>query len=309
MRTSGKAGTLAVLVIFTLLALSQAAQAATTITRAELSGTQVRIEGSGATPNARLTVNGGVLTGTADSAGGFRIQSSSFQAPSDCKVTVSDGSTSATRTLSGCTVSQPPPQPPPSTSVSLSSLAVSPTDVVGGDAATGTVTLSAAAPAGGFVVDLSSDNTAAATVPPNVSVPAGALRATFVVSTHQVTNAQSAVIIGTVGGDFSTERHAVITAWDAFHFSHGSVAILPGGNGSGRVTSQPAGVDCTIVKGNGSGACNVFFTVGTVVRLDARAAAGSRFVGFAPKPGCVDASKITIARGTTHTCQVGFQLQ
>ena len=308
MTTSVKASMLTVLAVIGLLALSPAAQAATTISRAELSGTQVRIEGSGAMPNARLVVNGGALTGTADASGGFRIESSGFQAPADCQVTVSDGSTSATRTLSGCSVSQPP-QPPPSTRPTLSSLTVSPTDVVGGDPATGTVTLSAAAPAGGFVVDLSSDNTAAATVPPSVSVAAGASRATFAVTTKQVTNAQSAVVIGTVGGDFSTERHAIITAWDAFHFSHGSVAILPGGNGSGRVTSQPAGVDCTIVDGNGSGTCSAFFTVGTVVRLDARAAAGSKFVGFAPKPGCVDASKITIARGTTHTCQVGFQLQ
>jgi len=305
MTTSVKASIITVLAVIGLLALSPAAEAATTITRAELQGTQVRIEGSGAMPNARLVVNGGVLTGTADSAGGFRIESGGFQAPADCKVTVSDGSTSATRTLSGCTVSQPPP----STTPTLSSLAVSPTDVVGGDPATGTVTLSSAAPAGGFVVDLSSDNTAAATVPPSVSVAAGATRATFPVTTKQVTNAQSAVIIGTVGGDFSTERHAIITAWDPFHFSHGSVAILPGGNGSGRVTSQPAGIDCTIVNGNGSGTCSVFFTVGTVVRLDARPAAGSRFLGFNPRPGCIDASKITVARGTTHTCQPGFQLQ
>jgi hypothetical protein len=305
MITSVKASMLTVLVVLGLLALSPAAQAATTITRAELQGTQVRIEGSGAMPNARLVVNGGVLSGTADSAGGFRIESSSFQAPADCKVTVSDGSTAATRTLSGCTVSQPPP----STAPTLSSLTVSPTDVVGGDPATGTVALSAAAPAGGFVVDLSSDNTAAATVPPSVSVPAGATRATFVVTTKQVTNAQSAVIIGTVGGDFGTERHAIITAWDAFHFSHGSVAILPGGNGSGRVTSQPAAIDCTIVDGNGSGTCSAFFTVGTVVRLDARPAAGSSFAGFNPRPGCIDASKITVQRGTTHTCQPVFRLQ
>ncbi|HET7399380.1 MAG TPA: hypothetical protein VFJ94_12750 [Intrasporangium sp.] len=305
MDASRRAAVITALVLLTSAAITQPAHAATTLTRAELSGTQVRIEGSGATPGARLTVNGGTLTGTADASGSFRIQSSTFAAPPDCVVTVSDGSTSASRTLTGCSTSQPPP----ATSATLSSLAVTPTDVVGGDPATGTVTISATAPSGGFVIDLSSDNPTAATVPPTVTVPAGSTRATFPVTTKQVTNAQSAVIIGTVGGDFTTERHGIITAWDAFHFSHGSVSVIPGGTGAGRVTSSPAGVDCTIAGGSGSGTCSAFFTVGTVVRLDAQAAAGSKFVGFNPRPGCIDASRITVARGTNHTCQVGFQLK
>jgi hypothetical protein len=308
-----RAGIITTLVVLVSLAIAPAAQAATTITRAELSGTQVRIEGSGATPNARLTVNGGVLTGTADSGGRFRIESSNFSKPSDCKVTVSDGSTSATATLSGCSVSQPSPNPtpppPPSSAPVLNSLTVSPTDVVGPNPATGTVTISAAAPPGGFVVDLQSDNTTAATVPPSVTVPAGATRATFPITTNQLTNAQSAVIIGTVGGVFSTEKHGIITVWDEFHFTHGSISILPGGNGSGRVTSQPAGIDCQITNGNGSGACNAFFTVGTVVRLTALAAPNSRFQGFRGTPGCGDPSRIRVARGTNITCQPGFTLR
>src|SRR5262245_22655335 len=48
-----------------------------------------------------------------------------------------------------------------------------------------------------------------------------------------------------------------------------SDTVLPGGNRSGRVTSQPAGIDRTITLGNGAGACSVFFPVGTVVRVDA----------------------------------------
>ena len=295
-----------VLTVCATVLFAQPARAATTITRAELNGTSVRIEGNGATPNATLTVNGGVLTGRADAGGGYRIESSGFAKPADCQVTVSDGVTSASRALTGCTVSQPPPPPSAPT---LTALAVSPTDVVGPDPATGSVTISAAAPAGGFVVDLQSDNTAAATVPTSVTVPAGATAASFPVATQQLTNAQSAVIIGTVGGVFSTERHAIITVWDAFHFSHGSVSVFPGGNGAGRVTSSPAGIDCTIANGGGTGTCNAFFTVGTVVRLTATPAAGSKFVGFLPRPGCVDASRITVARGTNHACQVGFQLK
>jgi hypothetical protein len=249
--------------------------------------------------------------GTSDGSGAFRIERDPFAAPADCTVDVNDGSASPTPArLSGCTASsQPSPTAPPSASAALSALSVSPTDVVGGDPATGTVTLSAAAPAGGVVVALSSDNTAAATVPASVTVPAGATSATFPVTTNAVSNAQSAVIIGTVGGDFGTERHAIITVWDPFHFANGSIAIVPGGNGSGRITSQPAGIDCTITLGIGSGACTAFFPAGTVVRLDARAANGSRFQGWRGLPGCGDPSKITVARGTTINCQPGFSLK
>jgi len=294
-----------VLVLIGVLVATSIAQAAVSISRAELSGTQLRIEGQ-ASPNRIITVDG-VAMGTSDGVGKFRIERSGFTAPADCTVDVNDGSaTAATARLSGCTVSS---SPPPASSASLSSLTVSPTDVVGPDAATGTVTLSSAAPSGGFTVDLTSDNTAAATVPSSVTVPAGSTSATFTVSTKELTNAQSAAIIGTVGGDFSTERHSVITVWDPFHFSNGSIAILPGGNGSGRVTSQPAGVDCTITGGNGAGTCDAFFPVGTVVKLDARPAPDSNFVGWRSLPGCADASKVMVARGTTITCQPGFFLR
>ena len=293
------------LVLIGALVVTSIAQAAVSISRAELNGTQLRIEGQ-ASPNRTITVDG-VAMGTSDGAGKFRIDRSGFTAPADCTVDVNDGSASPTSArLSGCTVSS---SPPPASTASLSSLTVSPTDVVGPDPATGTVTLSSAAPSGGFTVDLTSDNTAAATVPPSITVPAGSTSAAFTVSTKQVTNAQSATIIGTVGGDFSAERHAVITVWDPFHFSNGSIAILPGGNGSGRVTSQPAGIDCTITGGNGAGTCSAFFPVGTVVRLDARPAADSNFVGWRSLPGCFDASKVTVARGTTITCQPVFSLR
>jgi hypothetical protein len=292
----------AALAVFCTVILSSTASATVRISRAELNGAQLRIEGT-ASPTRTITVNGTAM-GTSDSSGNFRIQRDPFAAPADCRVHVDDGSgTAVTATLSGCTVSSPS-----STSPSLASVAVSPTDVIGGNSATGTVTLSAVAPAGGFTVSLSSDNTAAATVPPTVVVPAGSRSATFVVSTGQV-NAQSATIIGTVGGDFATAKYAIITVWDAFHYSHGSIAIVPGGNGSGAVTSQPAGLNCTITNGNGSGACTSFFLTGTVVRLDARPAGNSSFQGWRGLPGCADPSKITVARGTTINCQPGFSLK
>jgi len=188
----------------------------------------------------------------------------------------------------------------------LSSVTLPVTDVVGGDPVTGTVTLTSAAAATGFVVALSSDNPVAATVPSSVTVPAGSTRATFVVSTSRLTNSQSALIIGTAGG---VTTYAIITVRPLSQFSNGSISIIPGGNGSGTVTSQPAGINCSIIGGNGAGACSAFFAVGTVVRLTAQAAAGSRFQGWRGLPGCADPSKITVARGTTISCQPGFALK
>src|SRR6266446_5684162 len=75
-----------------------------------------------------------------------------------------------------------------SPALSLSSLTLSPTSVIGGtQSSTGTVTLSGAAPAGGAQVALASSNTAAARVPASVTVAAGATSATFTVSTSAVT--------------------------------------------------------------------------------------------------------------------------
>jgi hypothetical protein len=284
--------------------VASAADADVRVSRAELSGTRLRLEGT-ALPSRSITVDGLAL-GTSDAAGSFRIERDPFTAPADCTVDVNDGSAApATVTLSGCSVSAPPP--PSSATAALSEVSVSPTDVVGGDPATGTVTLTAAAPSGGFTVALSSDNTAAATVPPSVAVPAGATSASFPVTTNVVPNPQSALIIGTAG---AVTTYAIITAWTPFAFANGSISILPGGNGSGTVTSQPAGINCTITRGNGSGGvCTAFFPVGTVVRLDARAAADSKFVGWRPTPGCIDASRVTVSRGVNITCQVGFVLR
>ena len=86
------------------------AQAAITVTRADLSGTQLRVEGSGAVPNHAVTVDPGAVPGTSDAGGAFRIQASPYSS-STCQITVSDGSSSASAQLSGCTASSPPPPP------------------------------------------------------------------------------------------------------------------------------------------------------------------------------------------------------
>lgn len=91
----------------------------------------------------------------------------------------------------------PPPPPPPPPAVTLSSLTLNPTSVIGGlESSTGTVTLSAPAPAGGATVALASSN-GAASVPSSVTIPAGATSATFTVNTSIVIVATSATISAT----------------------------------------------------------------------------------------------------------------
>jgi hypothetical protein len=71
---------------------------------------------------------------------------------------------------------------------SLVSLSVSPNSVTGGASgtATGTVTLSGAAPSTGFIVALSSSNSTVASVPSSVTVPSGATSQTFPITTSAV---------------------------------------------------------------------------------------------------------------------------
>ena len=85
-----------------------------------------------------------------------------------------------------------------STTASLSTVAVSPTSAVGGASSTGTVTLTAAAPAGGAVVTLTSSN-AAATVPASATIAAGATSATFPVTTSAVATTTPVTLTATYG--------------------------------------------------------------------------------------------------------------
>jgi hypothetical protein len=87
-----------------------------------------------------------------------------------------------------------------SSPASLSAVSVSPTSVVGGTAAQGTITLTGAAPSGGAVVTLSSANASVVSVPASVTVAAGASSATFGVNTSTVAANTGVTITATYGG-------------------------------------------------------------------------------------------------------------
>jgi hypothetical protein len=267
------------------------AHAAVSVGKAELKGSTLRLEGTAAS-NRTITVDD-VAMGTSDGSGRFRIERSGFAAPADCTVDVNDGSaTAATARLDGCTVSSRPPASDPA----LSALTLSQTTVVGGTPVEGTVTLNNDAPSEGVVVTLSSDNPAAATVPPDVTVPAGSRSAGFTVTTNAVTNSQSTSIIGSAGGE---TRHSTLTVTTQSDADTGSVSLARGGTGEGRVTSSAAGIDCTFTSDSTTGTCsNAFFPAGTEVRLEARPADGSRFLGWEAENSCPDAPKVAILAGS-----------
>jgi hypothetical protein len=294
------------LVVISAAAFAGTARAAVRITKAEMNSTQLRLEGT-ANPNATITVDG-VALGTSDGKGDFKIEKDPYTPPLDCVVGVNDGSAAPTTvTLAGCTPTSASPLPPAGAAApALAKVTIDPTQVIGGDPATGAVTLTAAAPAGGIQVALSSDDPSAATVPAGVTVPAGATSASFPIATSAVVNPSSALIVGTAGG---VTTYGIVTVYTPFTFANGHIDIVRGGNGYGTVTSQPAGIDCTITSAGGSGTCGAWFPVGTVVRLDARPASGSSFVGWTAGIGCGDPSKLAVQRDEFISCQPGFVLR
>jgi len=96
-----------------------------------------------------------------------------------------------------------------SQTISLTSLTVYPSSVVGGKPSTGTVKLSSPAPSGGAVVTLTSSNTAVATVPASVIVASGQTTATFMVTTNTVTSSTYLTISAGYAGKTRTAKLTV----------------------------------------------------------------------------------------------------
>ncbi len=150
---------------------------------------------------------GGVVVALASSAGAAQVPSSvvvpagassaafavtTSPVSADSLVTLSASYAGATRQAT-LTVKAP-------VAVTLNRLALSPSRVVGGKSATGTVLLSAAAPAGGLVVSLATSNAAVATVPAAVTVPAGSSSASFTIATATTRVKRTVTLSARAGG-------------------------------------------------------------------------------------------------------------
>ena len=169
-----------------------------TVTLAAPADHDVQITLSSSEPTI-ASVPPSVTVGQFSGGAGFLIRTSAPAAPTTVTITASGGGVTKSATL---TVNPFP------TGAAAASLTLSPARVTGGGTSTGTVTLSAPAPAGGTTVSLASGDTAAASVPAGITVPAGAASATFTVTSHAVTASTSATISAAAGGATTT---AVLT--------------------------------------------------------------------------------------------------
>ena len=179
---------------------------------------------SAATVPASVTVPAGATSAT------FSIGTVSVTASTSAAITATYGGASASATL---TVTSATP------STSLSTVSVNPTTVTGGTASQGTVLLAAAAPTGGFSVGLSSSS-AAVSVPANVTVAAGALIATFPVTTSAVTTSTSATI---TASDGAVTRTAALTVNP---IATAALSVTATGRAGETVSSTPTGISVTV---------------------------------------------------------------
>jgi hypothetical protein len=134
-------------------------------------------------------------------------------------ITLPGSSTATTFPGPGCVV----PNQGTSTPVTVSSLALDPSSVAGGNSSTGTVTLSGAAPSGGAGVSLKSSSSAAS-VPSSVTVPASQTSATFTVTTSTVAASTNATITATYNG---SSKSATLTVTPPSSTGDFSVSLSP----------------------------------------------------------------------------------
>ncbi len=184
----------------------------------------------------------------------------------------------------------------------LSAVSVSPSSVTGGAGSTGTVTLTSGAPAGGAMVLLSSNNSAAA-VPASVTVAAGATSATFSATTVAVGAATPVTISAVYSGVTRATTLTVNPPGPAATLSAVSVSpsSVTGGTGStGTVTltsGAPAGGATVSLTSSNTAAATVPSSV-----LVAAGATTATFAATTSAVGSSTAVTITVAyAGVTRT--------
>jgi hypothetical protein len=148
----------------------------------------------------------------------------------------------------GIPLSQPNPAvllfeqaPAAAPAVTLSSLTLNPTTVVGGaQNSTGTVTLTGPAPSGGAAFTLASSNSSVAAVPANVTVPAGSSTVTFTVTTSSVGASTQSSISVSNGTASQTATLAVSAAPNyTLAASPSSISVEQGTSGTSTITITP----------------------------------------------------------------------
>ena len=162
--------------------------------------------------------------------------------------------------------------------IPLASLTVNPSTISGGGSATGTVTLERAARPGGVIVQLSSYNSAVASVPFSTTVPENATSATFPITTSSVT-ANTGVIISGLADNTGWSKTAGLT-------------VTPGGTSGPTLTAL--GLSPTSVVGGNS-------STGTVT-LSGAAPSGGATVSLSDNSSAASVpASVTVPAGATST--------
>jgi len=182
-----------------------------------------------ASDNAAATVPASVSVPAGATSATFAVTTSSVGANTHAKVTGTVGSRSREAELE-------------ITTLSLTSVIITPKSVSGGASATGVVNLNGAAPSVGTVVTLTS-NSASATVPASVTVASGATSATFAISTSAVAS-QTPVKVQATLGNKSETGELLIEPTVSFALALGATTVGGGSITTGTVTlasAAPAG--------------------------------------------------------------------
>jgi hypothetical protein len=188
-----------------------------------------------ATVPVSVTVAAGAATAT------FTVATKVVTATTAVTISAANGGTTLAAALS---VTAP---------ATLNTLTLSKASTVGGTSVTGTVSLKAAAPAGGAVIALASNNTAAATVPVSVTIAAGATSATFTITTKAVSaNAAATISASYAGGSVSAAL--TVTAATLNGISLNAIIAKGGSSFGGTVQltgpAGPSGAVVTLTSSN-----------------------------------------------------------
>src|SRR6266540_3936430 len=170
----------------------------------------------------------------------------------------------------------------PSVPLPVASVTVEPNPMTNGSTATGTVTLTAPAPSGGIVVDLSTNNEGAAQVPRSVTVPGGSSSATFTVTSDFVIfGTASLLVFASVSGAGISAPLTVVSA------------SPPPEPPPSPVTIASLTLDATTIRGGTA-------TVGRVTLVDPAPAGGAEISLTHTRPRIVNMpSSITIGAGAS----------
>jgi hypothetical protein len=155
---------------------TEGSQGQVVIPLSEVAGHDQRVQVTSSNP-AVASVPAFATVNASTELGRFDITTGAVAAPTSVTISVTGRGVTRSATL---TVSPSLP--------ALTGLSVNPNSVTGGAPSTGTVTLGSAAPSGGASVNLASNLPGSGSVPPTVTVPAGATSATFEITTFPVDN-------------------------------------------------------------------------------------------------------------------------